>query len=466
MNKNGRRRDLSPGGRGIAFGLIVLLMLTPAAAAGPWWWPTQGTWIETDHLWMAPPDPWDSFVGSSVALDGDTLVVGGELGVSFGHPRDWAYVFERGDEGEWHRGATLHPEVDRPADNFGVDVAVDEESGVIVVGNPHAATATVFERTAEGDWERTATLSQNEKQCVDGDRACLFGVSVAVSGETVAVAGYGLFVFEKVGRHWEQTAQPVGSVKVALEGDTLVAQTLDTEHRSYRVYERTADGWEEEAVLDPAAHYDNAETIPTRVDLSADADKLILGAPGDRRVYGYDMEDQGLGLLGAVGAVWIYERIDGEWVQTADLPNPDPGPNEVFGAAVAITGNRAIVGADSDGQNGGSGAGAVYIFEKRDGSWLLTAKLRNHDSTASEGAAGFGGGDWFGYAVDASASTVVAGAPFDDNRRDGLPDPLNDDGDIPPCTPLEAASGCDDGEDAGSVYVFETIQPVASTVSG
>ncbi len=56
--------------------------------------------------------------------------------------------------------------------------------------------------------------------------------------------------------------------------------------------------------------------------------------------------------------------------------------DDAFGWSVAVDGYRMVVGAPGD-DGKGSNAGAVYVFEKSGGTWLQTKKLQ-----ASDGAAG------------------------------------------------------------------------------
>ena len=93
----------------------------------------------------------------------------------------------------------------------------------------------------------------------------------------------------------------------------------------------------------------------------------------------------------------------------------DGATEDHFGYSVAISGNRAIVGAVGDDDNGSS-SGSAYVFDVTTGQEL--AKL-----TASDGAAG----DNFGWSVGISGDRAIVGAWVDD----------------------------DNGTDSGSAYVFE-----------
>ena len=72
------------------------------------------------------------------------------------------------------------------------------------------------------------------------------------------------------------------------------------------------------------------------------------------------------------GAVYVYRRSGGGWTQAAKLTADDGVLGNGFGAFIATSGDRMIVGAP----NADEGMGAVYAFERSaDGTWRQTAKL-------------------------------------------------------------------------------------------
>lgn len=418
---------------------------------GPWWWPTQGQWLETDAFTfddVADP-PGMLFFGSESALDGDTLVVSTQVDMftdvgtcdHYQHGDtgcDWVFVFNRAPKGDWHQTAQLVPQDARLGDTFGYSLAVDEESGVIVVGNPGTNEQSnqiyIFERDQEGAWQETATF-----EWINPDPPWnTFGRSVAVSGYTVATTGNKeTYVIEKIDGVWTQTTVLPGGAGprgLALEGDVLVNKhnlreprecppTGDTKKPRVQIWERTESDWELIHHFNPKKEHGNrSQTSPTRLALSSDGSTLLIGAAVDRRVMGVHTEhcvhlnapepignvtvNTIFGAAGAVGSAWIYERIGDEWLQTADIPNPTPNQGDatfhsLFGASVSIDGDIALIGAEGDVYNGGPGSGAAFVYKKTDDGWILDAKLRNHDSSPI---------DEFGSSVAVSGDTLVVGA--------------------------------------------------------
>jgi hypothetical protein len=146
---------------------------------------TNGVWQNTATLQV--PDDF-LFEPSSVAIDGNTVVVGSTnsdgAGVPFGGAGA-AYVFAL-KNGQWTQQATLAATDPSSGGQFGFSVSV--KNNVIAVGataqpgnTGFSGAAYVFTRE-EGVWFEKAKLQGNDS--ADFDQ---FGNSVSVSGETVLV---------------------------------------------------------------------------------------------------------------------------------------------------------------------------------------------------------------------------------------------------------------------------------------
>jgi hypothetical protein len=108
---------------------------------------------------------------------------------------------------------------------------------------------------------------------------------------------------------------------------------------------------------------------------------------------------------GDSGSAYIfgYNATSNSWGQVAKLTAYDGASNDFYGYSVAISGTTVAIGSYRDGDKGDK-SGSVYVYQYNQGSniWGLVAKL-----TASDGAAG----DWFGYTVSVSGTTIAVGAP-------------------------------------------------------
>ena len=103
------------------------------------------------------------------------------------------------------------------------------------------------------------------------------------------------------------------------------------------------------------------------------------------------------------GAVYVFEFDGSEWSQQEKLMANDAANNDEFGVAVSLVGHRALIGAQNEGSR--RHAGAAYIFEFDGTNWVQKAKLT---------APGGNGTDEFGSAVSLSGDRALIGAFSDD----------------------------------------------------
>ncbi len=119
------------------------------------------------------------------------------------------------------------------------------------------------------------------------------------------------------------------------------------------------------------------------------------------------------------GSAYVYERSGSGWTQVAKLLPDDGGEEDFFGWSVSISGDTAIVGTWLD-DDFDVDSGYAYIFQKTDSGWAQSAKL-----VAQDGAGGKHG--YFGKSVSISGDLAIVGAYYDDQQ----------------------------GRDSGSAYVFQ-----------
>lgn len=135
--------------------------------------------------------------------------------------------------------------------------------------------------------------------------------------------------------------------------------------------------------------------------LAADADTLVVGAPGE--------DSNGLlsfnGTMSESGAAYTYRRGANGWELSDILKQAYPGLGDAFGSAVAISGDTIVVGAPfRDGaspQGALSDMGAAYVFERSGESWNQVAELVLSDARSD---------DLFGSAVAIDGDTIAVGA--------------------------------------------------------
>jgi len=283
-------------------------------------------------------------LGWSVATSGETAVGGAPdfSDITSGS----AYVFVRSEIG-WSQQQKLTPGDAAPGDGFGWSVSISGDT--IVVGSPFdddagdaSGSAYVFVRSG-GSW-----VQQQKLTAYDATPDVLFGFSVAISGETVVVGSLGAsngsngrgaaYVFVRSGSSW-----------------SLQQKLIATDSPFFFGFSVAIDG-------------DSA---------------LVGAAPGFEP-----------------GGAYVFVRSGAAWTQQQKLSANGGAPSAIFGWAVALSGETAIVGAPFD-TPAGVKSGAAYVFVRSGASWSQQAQL-----TAADGAAG----DQFGGSVALDGDLALVGA--------------------------------------------------------
>jgi len=235
-----------------------------------------------------------------------------------------------------------------------------------------------------------------------------FGWTVAADGETVVVgapADYpgGLYsagaayVFVRDGDAWVEQAKLVAAdaaecsqfgYVVAIHGDTLlVGAHYDSAYAGAAyVFTRERNAWTQQAKLTPA---DAAGGKEFGCAVALDGDRLVVGAMADAQG-GYN-----------AGAAYVFEKAGATWSEQAKLMSGLAQPGDLFGFAVALAGDTAVVGSPFD-DDAGMDAGAVYVFARTESGWGQQAELFASDAATS---------DVFGWSVAIAGNKVLAGAP-------------------------------------------------------
>ena len=255
----------------------------------------NGIWKLQQKLVAPDAEPYDEF-GASVALEGDTLVVGARnRGRLDRYHRGGAYVFER-RAGTWSNVQVLEGP-DQPYGFFGNAIALSGEQLAIgaselpLDGISDVGIVSVFRHDASG-WHASQTLGATPKSY--GAR---FGAAVLFAGAELLVGAPGekdggaVYVFSLDEGRWSQRQRLVGSHTLADDG--------------------------------------------LGVSLASDGARLLAGAPG---------------ADGGSGNVVDWRRRDGAWVEwdrwlAAPAP-PDEAPVQRFGARVAQQAGRFVVSAE------------------------------------------------------------------------------------------------------------------------
>jgi len=383
----------------------------------------QATRTENQKL-IASASAANDRLGNSIALDGNRAIVGASLddtvaGIDAGSVR----IFELDNNDNWVEMATLTASDGAAGDKFGRSVALEGNIALIgadrdntAAGN-NAGSVRVFEQDVNGNWAEVATLTASAGAASD-----YFGYSVALDGNRAIVGAYNdntaaginsgsARVFEQdAGGNWSEVAMLTASnglsndsfgYSVALDGNRAIVGAYSADNAGGEaagaawVFEKNANGnWTEIANLIAS---DGATFDYFGYSVGLDGNQAIVGAPQDNTVAGIN-----------AGSARVFEQdAGGNWVQVATLIASDSASDDYLGNAVALNGNRAIVGAHRDDVSNRPNAGSARVFEKDTiGNWAEVEILIASDSSSYTS---------LGSSVALNSDRAIVGADGDNN---------------------------------------------------
>jgi hypothetical protein len=110
------------------------------------------------------------------------------------------------------------------------------------------------------------------------------------------------------------------------------------------------------------------------------------------------------------GSAYIYSTSTGNLLYSISNPNAfGTAANDLFGSAVGISDQYAIIAAGGEGDAGGAGSGKAYIYSTTTGSLLYTLNNPTPVGTSAD--------DSFASDVDITDSYAIVGAPNEDDAN-------------------------------------------------
>ena len=358
----------------------------------------------------------EDWLGYSVAISGDTALVGAPRNDDAGSLSGCAYLFDTTTGNQYFELTAADA---APTDLFGESVSIS--GNIAIVGarldddaGSGSGSAYLFDTAGNQLFKLTAS------DAAGGDD---FGRSVATNGNIALVGAPSdddggsssgsvyLFDVSTGNQLFKLTATDaaVGDVfgrSVAISGNIALVG---------------AEGNDDSGSSSGSAYIFDVTTGNQLLKLAAtDADVadvfgMSVAVRGNTALVGAPWDDDG---GNSSGSAYLFNATTGS--QLFKLTASDAAADDNFGRSVAIDGNTAIVGAFAD-DDGGLDSGSAYLFDIATGSQL--AKL-----TASDAAAV----DYFGRAVAIRGNAALVGAYLDD----------------------------DDGNSSGSAYLFEAPAPI------
>jgi len=289
--------------------------------------------------------------GSSVAISTDTVVIGAN-GVQ---PHGAAYVYVRTGT-VWALQQELTSGSGDP-NFYGGAVAID--GNTILVGDAGDGSVGLFSGSAYVFTRSGATWSLQQKlTATDGEANAFFGASVAVDGDQAVVgapyAGAGAaYVFGRTGAIWaeQQKLTAVDGASgdqfggsVAIEDITIGVGSEENQGRGAAyVFTKPKTTWSQEQKL-TLPNGEEGDRFGETVGLFENT--LAVTAPYDESTATF-------------GAVYLYQLCDVPGSPPTKLTSPDPSEDPLFGVGVAISGGSVMVGSQAPDVQGN-----VYAFSR------------------------------------------------------------------------------------------------------
>jgi hypothetical protein len=368
---------------------------------------SSGVWAFEAKLTAADGVAGDAF-GYSVAIFGNTVVVGAPFDDIALADQGSAYIFQRNTAGAWTQVVKVIPADPSASDAFGYSVAITNTAvttsnfgDLVIVGSPNddigliqnQGSAYVFKRATSGTW------AQESKFVITGTDAAAeedFGWAVSIYGDRALVSA----PFDDIG-----TVLNRGSAYTFKRGTTGI--------------------WTFEAKLVAS---DGAADDYFGYSVCLFNDQAIASAPYDDIASAADR-----------GSAYIFQLSGAAtWTQEAKIVGSDGLASDFFGASVALQGNLAIASAPNDDATaqGGSATftniGSAYLFTQTGTStWTQEARFTSTDGLSDK---------FFGISACIYGQNALIGANGDDIG-----------------SPLKA--------DQGSAYIFN-LKPIDCNNNG
>ena len=325
----------------------------------------DGNWTQMQKLVanpdFTPPPNWSDFFGWSLALSGETLIVGAPFTFDAQGPIGAAFVFTLAN-GVWEQSQQLKAADAVAIDYFGQAVGLAGTTAVVGAYNKNGGegAAYVFTNSA-GEWSETQELFASDGMPGDSHQ---FGNAVAFDGAAIFIGAPGP-------DYVSTNIYPVGAAYV---------------------FRNNTGTWTETQRL-TASDTAPGDQFGFAIDLSGR--RALIGAPAAN-----------IGANIHQGAAYAFGRSEAMWTQTEKLTASDGVAYDQFGQSVALQGRTAVIGEWSHDDDFNHAPpppkqGTSYAFRLAMGAWTQAQEF-----TATDGQPG----DSFGWDVAVDGETFLIGA--------------------------------------------------------
>ncbi len=308
-------------------------------------------------------------------IGGDELLVASPF-------EDEVLRFERLADGSWSQVSSIFSiwSDGGVLQLFGASISIDGSRAAFAQTQYFEGGVALYTRDTNGDWQpdtiigplpgasnqfaNRIALSENRLMIADSSAG---SGGVVYAGDEVAPGNWQFAQLEPTGG-----GVSFGRDEIVFAGNqVLIGDSLDDQFGfqsgAVYVFEESGTGsWAERQKL-TASDATSAESFGSSIAVS-----------GDTAVIGAAFSDS---LGNGSGAAYVFERqADGTWLESQKLLPSDLEPGDTFGNDVAIQGELLLVGA-AEKDDAGSDAGAVYVFQRQLGTWVQIQKLFASDAS-------------------------------------------------------------------------------------
>jgi hypothetical protein len=308
----------------------------------------------------------------SISADGNTVAVG----APFDNAEQGSVIIYNRFSGKWLQdGNKLVGTGAIFTADQGISVALSADGKTVIFGgngdNGSAGAIWIFTRIG-GVW--TQQGGKLVGSGIIGPARLGSSISISADGNTAIVGGYNdnngigaVWIFTRLGSTWSQqgskllandiigAAQQGYSVSISADGNTaVVGGSIDNNYAGAAwIYTRSGSIWTQQGnKLVGKGAIGNAFQGGS-VSISAEGNTAIVGGNSDNK---------------SIGAVWIYTRSGGVWMQQGNKLVGSGGigsSQQGYSVAMSADGNTAIFGALGDNSN----IGAAWTFKRSSGIW-------------------------------------------------------------------------------------------------
>jgi hypothetical protein len=403
------------------------------------------------------------YFGCSVAIDGDSIIVGAYADDDMGSDSGSAYIFVK-DGDTWSQQAKLTASDGASSDHFGYKVSISGDYAIVGArydddNGSNSGSAYIFKRDGS-TWSESAKLTPT-----DGEASDYFGYQVAISGDYAIVGAYydddngsnsgAIYIYKRNGSDWPLILKQTGADTSADDrlgyalamSDThvIVGAYLDDDTGSNSgsayIFELNTQPMLMELENISFTQTTDAQSIHfTIVDCDGSDITITAISSNPSIVSDSDLDIAGLGThsivsgttagastclsltitptpieMGDATITLIVSNADGltrletftvsVQAEEEKITALDGYGSDHFGYAVSMSDNFAVVGSRYDDDKG-SNSGAIYIYQRSASGWNQISKVVPDDGAAN---------DYFGSSVAMDHDYFIVGADYDDH---------------------------------------------------